>query len=82
MHFSGYLAFLSLVALSQAADCTVERNEDGSDDSVAILKAFADCKEDSTITFQQGNYSAYTPVALENLSKHLFSWFDFGFIVD
>lgn len=69
MYFTRILAAVAFVTYVQAADCTVSRNEDGSDDSSAILKAFSDCKEDSTITFQQGNYSVYTPVSLDNLSE-------------
>lgn len=50
-----------------AGDCIVEHTDDGSDDSPSILKAFQDCAIDSTITFTQANYSAYTPVSLTGL---------------
>ncbi|KAF9006976.1 pectin lyase fold/virulence factor [Cyathus striatus] len=55
--------------LDATGNCTVERNNDGSDDSQLILKAFTDCAVDSTITFQRANYSAYTPITLSNLKN-------------
>lgn len=72
------LNFLSLVALSSAlifttganaAECTVTHNDNGTDDSEHILKAFTDCATDSVITFSQANYSAWTPVSLTGLSE-------------
>jgi hypothetical protein len=61
---------LALAAVASAKECTVEYTE-GQDDSPAILSAFQECAQDSVITFQQKNYSAYTPVTLSNLSAYL-----------
>ncbi|KAF9017680.1 pectin lyase-like protein [Hymenopellis radicata] len=60
---------LATVATTWAAECTVDRNTDGSDDTSFILKAFKDCSKDSVITFQQANYSAYTPMSFTDLSN-------------
>ncbi|KAJ7581561.1 pectin lyase fold/virulence factor [Mycena floridula] len=53
----------------QAAECTVSRNVNGSDDSHFILQAFTDCASDSVITFSKANYSALTPVSLTGLKN-------------
>ncbi|KAK0201042.1 pectin lyase fold/virulence factor [Desarmillaria ectypa] len=39
------------------------RNDNDTDDSAFILKVFADCAEDSVMTFTEANYSAYTPMS-------------------
>ncbi len=62
---------LATVTTVWAAECTVDRNTDGSDDTSFILKAFKDCSQDSVITFQQANYSAHTPMSFTDLSKLL-----------
>lgn len=67
-----YLLAISLAALYSVhgLECTVERSSDDAvDDSASILDAFTKCAEDSVITFQKANYSAYTPITLSNLSK-------------
>ena len=64
---SGLLAVL-LFTLASAKECIVLHTE-GLDDSSNILAAFKECAQDSVITFQQTNYSAYTPVTLSELSK-------------
>uniref|UniRef100_A0A0W0G391 galacturonan 1,4-alpha-galacturonidase n=1 Tax=Moniliophthora roreri TaxID=221103 RepID=A0A0W0G391_MONRR len=69
-----YALLLLLLDVVNAAECTVERNDDGSDDSQHILDAFEACKTDGTITFQQANYSAFTPISLtglKNVTIHL-----------
>ncbi|EKM76209.1 hypothetical protein AGABI1DRAFT_131529 [Agaricus bisporus var. burnettii JB137-S8] len=56
-----------------SAECTVSHSG-SEDDSPAILKAFSDCQVDSVITFQQANYSAFTPISLtglKNVTVHL-----------
>jgi hypothetical protein len=59
--------------LAGAKECTVAYTE-GQDDSPAILSAFSECRENSVIIFEAGrNYSAYTPVTLDNLSGLSFS---------
>ncbi|KAK0463055.1 pectin lyase fold/virulence factor [Desarmillaria tabescens] len=71
--FAGVVAAL-IISSSRAAECTVERSDNGMDDSAFILKAFADCAEDSVITFTEANYSAYTPMSftdLRNVTVHL-----------
>ncbi|KAF8918384.1 pectin lyase fold/virulence factor [Mucidula mucida] len=60
---------LATVTTVWAAECTVDRNTDGSDDTSFILKAFKDCSQDSVITFQQANYSAHTPMSFTDLSN-------------
>jgi hypothetical protein len=61
-------ALLAAVAVASAAECTVKYTE-GQDDTPAILSALDECRENSIITFEAGrNYSAYTPVTLDNLS--------------
>ncbi|KAH7097874.1 pectin lyase fold/virulence factor [Auriculariales sp. MPI-PUGE-AT-0066] len=68
------LPFLATVLLAtrlvRSKECTVEHSEDdGADDSPAILTAFQDCKLDSVITFEQKNYSALTPISLTDLKN-------------
>jgi hypothetical protein len=60
-------ALLAGVTLVVAKECTVVHT-DGQDDSPAILSAFQECAQDSVITFEAKNYSAYTPMTLSNLS--------------
>ncbi|KAG7087713.1 hypothetical protein E1B28_013660 [Marasmius oreades] len=65
--------FLSTFAV-HAAECVVDANNNGADDSEHILQAFDSCKENSVIRFQQTNYSAHTPVSLtglKNVTIHL-----------
>lgn len=57
-----------LISVVHSAECTVARSGT-EDDSPAILKAFTDCQVDSTITFSQANYSAFTPVSLTGLKN-------------
>ncbi|KDR74055.1 hypothetical protein GALMADRAFT_212234 [Galerina marginata CBS 339.88] len=72
----GAIVFIQLIAVFgpfekvYGAECTVAHSgDDSTDDSSSILKAFTDCASDSVITFQQANYSAYTPVSLTNLKN-------------
>ncbi|KIY61614.1 glycoside hydrolase family 28 protein [Cylindrobasidium torrendii FP15055 ss-10] len=67
--FFSRLIALALLSTVFAAECTVDHNDDGSDDTEHILKAFSDCKENSVITFQAANYSAYTPASFEGLKN-------------
>ncbi|EIN08863.1 pectin lyase-like protein [Punctularia strigosozonata HHB-11173 SS5] len=67
--FATALLVLSLNVGTHAAECVVPHNENGTDDSPAILEAFTTCAEDSVITFQQKNYSAYTPMSWVNLKN-------------
>ncbi|KZV87819.1 putative endopolygalacturonase [Exidia glandulosa HHB12029] len=53
----------------QAKECTVVQASDGADDSPAIIDAFTQCAVDSTITFEQKNYSVLTPVSLTGLKN-------------
>ncbi|TFK37604.1 pectin lyase fold/virulence factor [Crucibulum laeve] len=64
------LSALWLLSVAYAAECSVEHADDATkDDSSSILKAFKDCAQDSTITFAQANYSAYTPITLAGLKN-------------
>lgn len=67
--FAGVIAGL-IISSSRAAECTVKRSDNGTDDSAFILKAFADCAQDSVITFSEANYSAYTPMSFMGLSAY------------
>ncbi|KAF5343966.1 hypothetical protein D9756_011438 [Leucocoprinus leucothites] len=60
-----------LISVVHSAECTVARSGT-EDDSPAILKAFTDCQVDSTITFSQANYSAFTPFAYWLEERDLF----------
>ncbi|KAK0497826.1 pectin lyase fold/virulence factor [Armillaria luteobubalina] len=64
--FAGVVAGL-IISSGRAAECTVERSDNGTDDSTFILKAFAECAEDSVITFAEANYRAYTPMSFTGL---------------
>ncbi|KAF9256201.1 putative endopolygalacturonase [Marasmius fiardii PR-910] len=66
--FAFFLTPLVLLRV-QAAECVVEGNNDGTDDSQHILQAFESCKENGVIQFQQRNYSAYTPISLTDLKN-------------
>ncbi|TFK63573.1 pectin lyase-like protein [Pluteus cervinus] len=64
------LPFLLLLPLfTKAEDCIVPHNNDGSDDSPAILSSFTQCSINSTITFEQAEYQALTPISLVGLEN-------------
>lgn len=66
------LATLALLGAAAAQkECTVAYTE-GQDDSPAIVQAFTECAENAVITFQQRNYSAYTPMTFANLSACIY----------
>lgn len=53
-----------------AKTCTVQSSNGQSDDSPAIVKALAECAEDSVITFSEGiDYNVFNPVNASNLSN-------------
>ena len=62
------LLFLSFATSpSFAKTCTVPHGN--GDDSPAIMKAFQDCKTDSTIVFSKGvKYNAWSPMSWSGLS--------------
>ncbi|KAL0064865.1 hypothetical protein AAF712_008118 [Marasmius tenuissimus] len=75
MAFPRTLLLACTIASVYAAECMVESNNNGQDDSEHILRAFETCKENGIIHFEQRNYSAFTPISLtglKNVTVHLF----------
>ena len=63
------LALLFATSPSFAKTCTVSHGNGNTDDSPAIMKAFQDCKSDSTIVFSSGvKYNAWSPMNWSGLS--------------
>lgn len=61
---------LSSASLDPPLNCIIPAAGDGSDDSPAIQKAFADCGKNGHITFQEGVvYDVQTVLQLQNLSN-------------
>ena len=46
----------SAIELKRRASCTISANEDGSDDTPALLEAFEECGTDGRIIFQNKTY--------------------------
>lgn len=67
--FDAYKLAASLQARSNIRRCVIPANNDGTDDSPAIMAAFRECSQDSEIIFQNTTYNIAQAMSITNLTN-------------